>query len=129
MARRLRELFGPDAGNDLVTWMDETAAVRADVGDLRREMRADITELRHEMRVGFARMEAAVAALAGVLKAGQAAFVAHGGDNGLGVFGHAAHVGDNGLGWCYITQEQRMTQVRGHPLESSRGSCLMLPLR
>jgi len=47
IARRLREVLGAEAGDDLVNWMDETSAVRADVA-----------ELGHEMRVGFARMEA-----------------------------------------------------------------------
>jgi hypothetical protein len=47
VARRLREVLGAEAAEDLVTWMDETSAVRADVA-----------ELRHEMQVGFARMEA-----------------------------------------------------------------------
>jgi hypothetical protein len=46
------------AGDDLVTWIDETSAVRADLAELRRNTRADIAELRHEMQVGFARMEA-----------------------------------------------------------------------
>ncbi|MEX2180394.1 MAG: hypothetical protein WD801_16885 [Gemmatimonadaceae bacterium] len=47
VARRLREVLGADAAEDLVNWMDETTAVRADVA-----------ELRHEMQVGFARLEA-----------------------------------------------------------------------
>lgn len=47
VARKLREVLGPEAGEDLVTWMDETSAVRA-----------DLAELRHEMQVSFARMEA-----------------------------------------------------------------------
>ncbi len=50
VARRLREVLGADAAEDLVNWMDETTAVRADVA-----------ELRHEMQVGFARIEAALA--------------------------------------------------------------------
>jgi len=58
LARRLREVLGPDTGDDLVSWMDETSAVRADLAELRREARADVAELRHEMQVGFARMEA-----------------------------------------------------------------------
>ena len=49
VARKLREVLGTEAGEDLVTWMDETTAVRADVA-----------ELRHEMQVGFARIEAHV---------------------------------------------------------------------
>ena len=47
VARKLREVLGPEAGEDLVTWMGETAAVRA-----------DLAELRHEMQVSVARMEA-----------------------------------------------------------------------
>jgi hypothetical protein len=47
IARRLREVLGAEAGDDLVTWMDETSAVRA-----------DLAELSHEMQLGFARLEA-----------------------------------------------------------------------
>jgi hypothetical protein len=47
VARRLREVLGKEAAEDLVTWMDETSTVRA-----------DLAELRHEMQAGFARMEA-----------------------------------------------------------------------
>ena len=51
VARRLREVLGPEVGEDLVTWMDETSAIRA-----------DLAELRHEMQVGFARLEASFTA-------------------------------------------------------------------
>ncbi|MEX2180392.1 MAG: hypothetical protein WD801_16875 [Gemmatimonadaceae bacterium] len=51
VARKLREVLGADAAEDLVNWMDETTAARADVA-----------ELRHEMQVGFARIEANLAA-------------------------------------------------------------------
>ncbi|MEX2177390.1 MAG: hypothetical protein WD801_01685 [Gemmatimonadaceae bacterium] len=51
VARRLREVLGAEVAEDLVTWMDETSAVRADVA-----------ELRHEMQVGLVRMEANLAA-------------------------------------------------------------------
>jgi hypothetical protein len=47
VARRLREVLGKEAGEDLVTWMDETANVRS-----------DLAELRHEMQAGFTRMDA-----------------------------------------------------------------------
>jgi hypothetical protein len=43
----LREVLGKEAGEDLVTWMDETSTVRS-----------DLAELRHEMQAGFARMDA-----------------------------------------------------------------------
>ncbi len=38
IARRLREVLGPEAGGDLVSWMDETASVRADIAEMRHEM-------------------------------------------------------------------------------------------
>ena len=70
VARRLREVLGADAGEDLVSWMDETSAMRADLAELRRETRADIAGLRHEMQAGFARMEANVAAQVAGLRQG-----------------------------------------------------------
>jgi hypothetical protein len=62
VVRRLREVLDRDAGDDLVTWMDEASAVRDELSALRRETRADIAELRQEMQAGFARLEASVAA-------------------------------------------------------------------
>lgn len=49
VARRLRQVLGTDAGDDLVTWIDDTSAVRS-----------DLAELRHDMQVGFARIDASV---------------------------------------------------------------------
>lgn len=86
IARRLREVLGADAGEDLVTWMDDAYGVRdeiagvradlaelrrealADVAELRREVRTDVAELRHEMQIGFTRMEAGVATQIAVLR-------------------------------------------------------------
>lgn len=50
LSNKLHETLGPDAAEDLVTWLDE---MRSD----HRELQADFAELRHEMHVGFARLE------------------------------------------------------------------------
>ena len=49
LQRRLQETLGSDASEDLVTWMEETNA-----------MRADVAEMRTEMQVGFARLGALI---------------------------------------------------------------------
>src|SRR5438477_6172608 len=42
LSRKLRDTLGPDAGGDLVTWLDEqreeSAQMRADMAELRQEM-------------------------------------------------------------------------------------------
>ena len=50
LASKLNESLGPDAAGDLVTWLDEMRADRADV-------RADFAELRQEMRAMGSRLE------------------------------------------------------------------------
>ena len=40
LASKLNESLGPDAAGDLVTWLDEMRAERADFAELRQEMRA-----------------------------------------------------------------------------------------
>ena len=47
--QKLRQTFGAEATEFIVTWMD----------DIERH-RGDMTELRHEMQVGFARLETAI---------------------------------------------------------------------
>jgi hypothetical protein len=49
LRRQLREALGPDAAEDLVSWMEGVDG-----------MRADIAEMRQEMQVGFARLETAI---------------------------------------------------------------------
>lgn len=50
LASKLNETLGADAAGDLVTWLDEMRADRADV-------RADFAELRQEMRAMESRLE------------------------------------------------------------------------
>ena len=80
IARRLREVLGPEAGGDLVSWVDETSSVRGDIAELRHEMvrmearlsaqiertKADLMTWSFMFWVGAV---AAIAALAGVLRA------------------------------------------------------------
>jgi len=47
LRRKLSDAPGPEAGEDLVTWIDKTEAASGDVA-----------ELRHEMELGFARIDA-----------------------------------------------------------------------
>ena len=46
LSRKLRETLGPEAAEDLVTWMQEIDTHRGEISELRREMHA-----------GFARLE------------------------------------------------------------------------
>jgi hypothetical protein len=46
LQRKLQDVLGTDAGEDLVTLLETVEATRGDIG-----------ELRHEMQVGFARIE------------------------------------------------------------------------
>lgn len=58
IARKLREVLGAEAGDDLVTWMEDTSTARA-----------DLAELKHATETGFLRLEAQVAAHAEQLTA------------------------------------------------------------
>lgn len=55
IARRLREVLGPEAGGDLVSWMDETSSVRADVAELRNELHVAVARLESSMSTQFER--------------------------------------------------------------------------
>jgi hypothetical protein len=62
LSNKLRETLGSEAGEELMTWLDEERSerqnLRADFGTLR----ADFAELRQEMQAGFARVSADVTA-------------------------------------------------------------------
>jgi hypothetical protein len=60
VTQKLRQIFGAEATEVIVTWMDDIERQRGDVVELRQDVRADIAELRHEMQVGFARLEAKI---------------------------------------------------------------------
>ena len=61
LSRRLHEILGDDAAEDLVTWIQQVDAQNelhfARFDARLAEMRADCAELRQEMQVGFARLE------------------------------------------------------------------------
>lgn len=80
LTRRLREVLGPDAGDDLVNWIDETSAMRGDIAEMRHElvrMEANLTAQIERSRSDLMKWSfafwvgavAAIAALAGVLRA------------------------------------------------------------
>ncbi len=62
LSRKLSEMLGEEAAEDLVTWMEDMEgqraewreAMRADFAEVRQEMHAGFAELRQEMQVGFA---------------------------------------------------------------------------
>ncbi|MGH7677685.1 MAG: hypothetical protein ACRENU_04405 [Gemmatimonadaceae bacterium] len=69
--QKLRQTFGAEATEFIVTWMDDIDRQRGDINELRRDVQGDIAELRHkmqgdiadlrrEMHVGFARLETAI---------------------------------------------------------------------
>ena len=94
LSKKVREALGPDAGEDLVTWLQEMraehdeklAAIRGDFAELRHEMQASesrLIEHIHEVEVRVGEVKAdlmkwslvfwvgavgAIAALAGVLR-------------------------------------------------------------
>ena len=47
--QKLRQTFGAEATEFIVTWMDDIDRQRGDIGELRRDVHADIAELRQEM--------------------------------------------------------------------------------
>ncbi len=49
LQRKIREMLGTDAADDLVTMLQDMDTYRA-----------DLRELRHEMQVGFARLETGI---------------------------------------------------------------------
>lgn len=57
LQRKLQEILGANAADDLVSMLDNMDASRGDVG-----------ELRHEMQLGFARVDARFAAIDGRLE-------------------------------------------------------------
>ena len=60
LSRKLNETLGEEAAEDLVNWMDDVDAQRA---EWREAMRADFAELRQEMQAGFAQGDAKHAGL------------------------------------------------------------------
>lgn len=71
LSRKLNETLGEEAAEDLVNWMDDVdaqraewrEAMRADFAELRQEMQSGFAELRQEMRVGFATLRQEMAHL------------------------------------------------------------------
>ena len=69
LSRKLHQSLGEEAAEDLVNWMQQVdaqraeVATRADVAELRLATRADLAELRQEMRVGFAELRQEMAHL------------------------------------------------------------------
>lgn len=55
LSNKLRETLGSEAGEELMTWLDEERSER-------QTLHADIAELRQEMQAGFARLGADVTA-------------------------------------------------------------------
>ena len=90
MSRKLQETLGPEAGEELVTWMSNVDDLRGDVAELRHDMDNRFAAMESRMDQGFARLETlierqsadlikwsfvfwvtavgAIAALAGVMK-------------------------------------------------------------
>jgi hypothetical protein len=65
LPNRLREVLGREAGDALMTWLEEERsereAVRSDFAGLRADfaaLRGDLAELRQEMRAGFLKVSA-----------------------------------------------------------------------
>jgi hypothetical protein len=57
LQRKLQQTLGPEAAEDLVSWMEGVDSNRA-----------DIAELRNEMQIGFARIEARFAAVETIIE-------------------------------------------------------------
>lgn len=55
LSNKLRETLGSEAGEELMTWLDEERSER-------QTLRADVAELRQEMDAGFAKLGADVTA-------------------------------------------------------------------
>lgn len=53
LQRKLKEVLGADAADDLVRGMEAMDTYRGDIGELRHV----IAELRHDMQLGFARSD------------------------------------------------------------------------
>ena len=58
LSRKLHQALGEEAAEDLVNWIQQLDAQRADVAT-----RADLAELRQEMKVGFAELRQEMAHL------------------------------------------------------------------
>jgi len=58
LSRKLHQALGEEAAEDLVNWIQQLDAQRADVAT-----RADLAELRQEMEVGFAELRQEMAHL------------------------------------------------------------------
>jgi len=58
LSRKLHQTLGEEAAEDLVNWMQQVDAQRAEVAT-----RADLAELRQEMKVGFAELRQEMAHL------------------------------------------------------------------
>ncbi len=58
LSRKLHQALGEEAAEDLVNWIQQLDAQRADVAT-----RADLAELRQEMKVGFAELRQEIAHL------------------------------------------------------------------
>lgn len=76
LSRRLQQTLGEEAAEDLVNWMQQVDAQRAELRELNElnfsridgklaevAMRADLAELRQELRVGFANLQQEMARL------------------------------------------------------------------
>ena len=75
LTRKLYEMFGQDAGDDLMSWMQTVDSQRAEfrelheattsrfearLGESTARLRAEISELRRELQVGLARLETGI---------------------------------------------------------------------
>ena len=58
LSRKLHQALGEEAAEDLVNWIQQLDAQRAEVAT-----RADLAELRQEMKVGFAELRQEIAHL------------------------------------------------------------------
>lgn len=74
LSHKLHQTLGDEAAEDLVNWMQQVDAQRAELRELNElnfsrvdarfaEARADLAELRQEMQAGFARSDSKFAAL------------------------------------------------------------------
>jgi len=69
LSHKLRQTLGDEAAEDLVNWMQQMdaqraeAATRADLAELRLATQADFAEVRQEMKAGFAELRQEMAHL------------------------------------------------------------------
>jgi hypothetical protein len=58
LSNKLREVLGREAGEDLMTWLEEERAQRERVWSAVEGLEKSVTALGEEMRLGFARVDA-----------------------------------------------------------------------